>query len=319
VANVEYGEIRWAYTIGGDGGGGAVRGRRPRRGRHRQRPRPRLDQPSGHLRWTYDAGGNEEYGGGAWGTARPHGRRDSGRGQPPDQPDPDPGDREAYTHRLLALEAADGSVRWESGIDDVAFVGPVVHESTVVVATRAGGVHGVALDSGERRWRESAPETWAPLVHDEDRASVYVADTAGAVTAFDPASGEQRWQRSLDAGVGAVAMAGSDLFVEPRTAAYGPSRATDGETQWTESSARQSAQSTSTRTPWPSSTTPASCRRSWRRGAGIVGTRFSVTESRGSECGWNPDGEWANGLLYDGFDATVSGRWSLGNFDADAE
>jgi len=165
-------------------------------------------------------------------------------------------------------------VRWESGIDDVAFVGPVVHGSTVVVATRAGGVHGVALDSGERRWRESAPgDVWAPLVHDEDRASVYVADTAGAVTAFDPASGEQRWQRSLDAGVGAVAMAGSDLFVGTENGRVRSLRATDGGHSGRSPSARQSAQSTSTGTPWPSSTTPASCR-SWRRGAG--------TSARGS-------------------------------------
>jgi len=115
-------------------------------------------------------------------------------------------------------------VRWESGIDDVAFVGPVVHESTVVVATRAGGVHGVALDSGERRWRESAPgDVWAPLVHDEDRASVYVADTA------EPS---QRSTRPAESSAGSVrstrASAPSRWLArtcswEPRTAAYGPS------------------------------------------------------------------------------------------------
>ena len=210
-------------------------------------------------------------------------------------------------------------MRWESGIDDVAFVGPVVHESTVVVATRAGGVHGVALDSGERRWRESAPgDVWAPLVHDEDRASVYVADTAGAVTAFDPASGEQRWQRSLDAGVGAVAMAGSDLFVGTENGRVRSLRATDGETQWTESLGTPVG-AVDVHEDTVAVFDHSGVVSLLAAGSGHVGTRFSVTESRGSECGWNPDGEWANGLLYDGFDATVSGRWSLGNFDADAE
>jgi len=61
---------------------GAVRGRRPRRGRHRQRPRPRLRPaqrpPPLDVRRGRERGVRRR----RVGTARPHGRRDSGRGQP---------------------------------------------------------------------------------------------------------------------------------------------------------------------------------------------------------------------------------------------
>lgn len=76
-----------------------------------------FDQPTGRHRWTFDAGGQEEYGGGAWGqpvhadgavvVAVSHSERD----------DPSPGNDDAYVHRLLALDDDDGRVRWTCSLE----------------------------------------------------------------------------------------------------------------------------------------------------------------------------------------------------------
>ena len=317
------GEPVWVYTIGGDGGGVpyadddlvAV-------GTGSDRVHL-FEQPSGHRRWTYDAGGTEEYGGGAWGQpARAGGRILVAVSHLPENgpgPNPNPSNHDAYTHRLLALDETDGEPRWKYETGDISFVGPVVHEDVVVVATESGGVHGVALGSGERRWRESIPgEVWSPLLHDEARGVVYVADTSGTVAAFDATTGETSWSRSLDAGVEATTKDSSRLFVSTEAGDVLALQQTDGETQWTESldapvgalDVHEDRVAVADHSGVVSLLAVQS---------GHAGTQFSVTDGGGSRCGWKPKLDSANGVLYDGFSVTVSAEWWLRGFDPERE
>ena len=323
VASVQNGEVRWAYTIGGDGGGVpyadddlvAV-------GTGSDRVHL-FEQPSGHRRWTYDAHGTEEYGGGAWGQpARADGRILVAVSHLPEGgPDsaPAPSNHDAYTHRLLALDEADGEPRWEYTTGDISFVGPVVHENTVVVATEGGGVHGVALDSGERQWYESVPgEVWSTLLHDETRGVVYVVDTSGTVAVFDAATGETNWTRALDSGIGGVSRGESGLFVGTEDGNVVALRESDGETQWTESLAAPvgALDVHGDRVAVVDHSGVVSLLAAQ---SGHAGARFLATDGGGSRCGWRPELERANGLLYDGYSVTVSAGWWLREFDAETE
>lgn len=323
VGSFQHDDSRWVYTVEDDGVGVpfadedlvAV-------GTGSDRVHV-FEQPTGHRRWTYDAHGTEEYGGGAWGQpARAGGQILVAVSHLPaggSGPTPDPSNHDAYTHRLLALDETDGNPRWEYALDDTSFVGPVVHEATVVVATESGGVHGVALDSGERQWRGRVPgEVWSPLLYDESRAVVYVADTSGTVAAFDAATGETNWTRALDSGIDSVTRDESTLFAGTEGGRVVALDRTDGETRWTESLAAPLG-ALGVHEDRVAAVDHSGVVSLLAVQSGHVGTQFRVTDGGGSRCGWDPEHEFATGVLYDGYAVTVSGAWWLREFDADTE
>lgn len=318
LGSFQNGEPRWVYTVQDDGVGvpfadeGLVAV-----GTGSDRVHA-FDQPTGHHRWTYDAGGQEEYGGGAWGqpvhvdgavvVAVSHS----------EQTDPDPQNPGDYTHRLLALEDADGTVRWECTIDGVAFTGPVVHDGTAVVATEAGDVHGVDTERGDRLWQDSLPGTvWTPLSLDPDRGTVTVGSDEGSVVSFDVATGERQWSRTFDSGVAGATRAAGRVVVTTRggrTLALGDA---DGETDW------------QVDLEAPGGPVDAAAGRiavldqtgvlHVLADAGGVLTEFRVTEGSADRCGWRPKTNNAGGVLLDQFSVTVTGPWWLREYDLDLE
>jgi len=259
------------------------------------------------------AGGNGKCGGGAMGTARPDGRAILVAVSHSDQPDPDPGDREAYTHRLLALEAADGAcagnVRYRrrgvrrAGRPRSTVVGG--HESRRRPRRRAfdsGGGGGAPAAPGRcGPARDDGPRLRLRRGHRGCRHSVRPGQRRAALAAF-----ARRGRRRRRGWLGPVR--------GNRSGRVRSLRATDG---------GHSGRSPGTPVGESASTRHRGRLRPLRRrvapGGGRQARRHAVLRDRGrgSTCGLEPG--WANGLLYDGFDATVSGRWSLGNFDADAE
>lgn len=109
---------------------------------------------------------------------------------------------------LAAIDAADGTVRWEREyVEDVEFT-VTLAPSDLLAATRDGplfaddtGVVALSADDGSLRWRWRADE-WAwtsagPYVHGD---RVFVGDSErGRVAAIDGATGDAVWERTLDA------------------------------------------------------------------------------------------------------------------------
>jgi outer membrane protein assembly factor BamB len=318
VGSFRNGEPRWVYAVEGDGVGVpfadedlvAV-------GTGSDRVHA-FDQPTGHRRWTYDAGGREEYGGGSWGQPAHADGAVVAAVSHAEQSDADPQNSDAYTHRLLALEDADGSARWECPVDGVAFTGPVVQDGTAVVATEAGGVHGVDLAGGQRRWRDDLPGTvWAPLSLDADRGTVAVASDGGVVACFDVAAGERRWSRAFDSGVTGTTRAAGRVVVtlrDGRVLALGEG---DGETDWETALGAAGG---------PVDAAAGHVVVLDRTGvvhvladAGGELSAFRVTQGRADRCGWRPETNRANGVLLDRFSVTVTGAWWLREYDLDLD
>jgi outer membrane protein assembly factor BamB len=94
---------------------------------------------------------------------------------------------------LYALDAADGSIRWEQSFDRVFTTAPAVADGTAFVADENGGVVAVDAASGKQVWSRTNDDMdgifVTPTVGD---GSVYVADNYH-VLALDAADGERRW------------------------------------------------------------------------------------------------------------------------------
>ncbi|SFR49787.1 outer membrane protein assembly factor BamB family protein [Halogeometricum limi] len=149
------------------------------------------DATTGRLRWEYDAGGVEEHGGGAWG--RPlvtDGRVYAGVSHAAN-PDADPTDGDAFTHRVVALDADDGGERWSHEVTTQVWTGPVGVAGVVVVGSVGGVLRGFDPESGDVRWTATLPGTVR-------RRPVVVGDTVtvvtgdGTVTSVDAATGAKR-------------------------------------------------------------------------------------------------------------------------------
>lgn len=151
-----------------------------------------LDADTGRIEWKYDAGGDEEYGGGAWGQpALTRGLVVVGISHS-DRPEPLPTNPDAYVHRVVALDASDGSEVWSYEVDRGLWTGPVAVGDTVVAATKGGVAYGLGIESGERRWSTSVGgEVREPLVNAD--GSVFAASLDGRVTALDVESGAEEW------------------------------------------------------------------------------------------------------------------------------
>jgi outer membrane protein assembly factor BamB len=128
--------------------------------------------------------------------------------------------------KLVALDAADGSTRWATALDEQGLPGPTsVDSGTAYVTidipappgdTQAPRVRAIDLGSGETRWETALSDgtslQWAPPVVTD--GAVLVVDTLGypgdapdsALHALDPATGDVLWRYSLG-----EAVHGSDL------------------------------------------------------------------------------------------------------------
>jgi outer membrane protein assembly factor BamB len=122
---------------------------------------------------------------------------------------------------LVALNTADGTVRWRYVPAEQPWPAPpVVHDGTVYVTMRDGdSVHAVDAGRGEKRWSlagdgahvHAAPGLLAGDIVNEP--AVVVGDVNGRVTALDPDTGERRWTVDSFGGVRALAYRAPSLYV----------------------------------------------------------------------------------------------------------
>jgi outer membrane protein assembly factor BamB len=265
-----------------------------------------LERRTGHVEWRYDAGGRETYGGGAWGQPVALdglvvvGVSHSGG------LDPDPTDDDAFTDRVVALDAATGEEVWAREVDGMVWSGPATVGDSVVAATEAGTVYAFAVGDGTRRWRTTVgKKVWEPIFAAPDR--VHAASEDGRVAALAPDSGETRWTAAVPGAACATEHDGERFLVGDRegtVVAFGRF----GDDRW--------------RFDAPAAVAAVSSAGSLayvldQRGivhvldaaSGERVQRFRVAENTGERCGWIPDHEQATGLVADDGALAVTGRW----------
>jgi outer membrane protein assembly factor BamB len=280
-----------------------------------------LDAETGRIAWEYDAGGVEEYGGGAWG--RPLVVDDSvyvGVSHS-DEPDADPTDSTAYAHRMVALDAADGTELWATEVTTQTWAGPVLSAGVVVAGTEDGILRGFDPQTGDVLWAFSLSGglRHRPLVVDDFLTLVATDGTAAYVDV--PAGTIRRTANAID-GTAAVARDGDTLYLGSASGSV-----------------------------VAMATTPSSDRRRWSvrweygrdvgvgalahddRGTFVVDhsghlhlldgdgartRRLRLVEQRYDDrCGWVPDHELTTGAVLDGQSLLVASRWWVRSFDPD--
>jgi outer membrane protein assembly factor BamB len=94
--------------------------------------------------------------------------------------------------RVIALNAEQGSVLWETDLDKPVTGGVGVGDGLVLVTTRHGDVHALHIDTGKPVWQASlSSEALAPAVAAAGTVVVQTAD--GRLTALDTRSGQRLW------------------------------------------------------------------------------------------------------------------------------
>lgn len=128
--------------------------------------------------------------------------------------DSEPVDEGGHT-RIYALNAADGTLRWDYESEDGFPKRLSAAGGALIFVGYQDFINGIDLTSGRLRWRVDAGN-WTPsFAADEDR--VYFGSANTAVSALDAASGERIWQFNIPEGtfnylLGAPAVAEGRLY-----------------------------------------------------------------------------------------------------------
>ena len=119
-------------------------------------------------------------------------------------------------HSAVFVLAGDGTERWRWQPPTRELIGATaVADGRVIVALggQAGGLHALALDTGESLWDAAVPGElqMIPVVADE---TVYVGGAEAGLFALDATDGSVRWTRPLDGLIsGGIAVTGGLVFV----------------------------------------------------------------------------------------------------------
>ncbi|GAA0245760.1 PQQ-binding-like beta-propeller repeat protein [Haladaptatus pallidirubidus] len=190
-----------------------------------------FDFETGHRKWDYDAGGVEQYGGGAWGQPTliddsvfvgiSHSEHFSSNST----------DSSAYTYRAVALNANDGTERWANRVEGMPFAGLARLGKSVVAGTETGHVYRVDATTGESLWTASVAGEirTTPIVGD---GLVYVATLDGAVVSLDAESAEEGWQFDAPGNIVDFADSGGSLVIGDRTGSVAAVSKSNGTERW---------------------------------------------------------------------------------------
>lgn len=156
-----------------------------------------FDRATRSRRWTYDAGGQEQYGGGAWGKPALVGETLVVGISHSDLSDPDPSDPDQYANRIVGLHAGDGRLRWELTVDSDVFAGPTTVSNDVVAVTKSGTLYRLSAQDGTVRWvaDTAASVRQAPLI----RAGTVYVNGDSRVVAHDLDTGRRNWAADVEA------------------------------------------------------------------------------------------------------------------------
>jgi hypothetical protein len=278
-----------------------------------------VDAETGRIEWTYDAGGVEEYGGGAWG--RPlvaDGRVYVGVSHSSD-PDADPTEGSAFTHRLVALDAADGTELWAAPVTTQMWAGPVRVSDTVVAGSEDGVLRGFDPTTGDVRWTLGLPGTLRrrPIVVG-DRLTLVTED--GTAVHVDVSDGSVRPHDVLGETT-AVARDGDTLYVGGASGrivalAVAPPDSTGWPVEWVYDVGVRVGGLAAGEAGTFVVDQSAALHRLTDDGRRKNRVRL-VEQQYENRCGWVPDHHLASGVALSGRTLYVSCTWWIRPFDAD--
>ncbi|WP_053949053.1 PQQ-binding-like beta-propeller repeat protein [Halolamina sediminis] len=114
---------------------------------------------------------------------------------------------------LSAVDAADGSVRWEESVPEPSYDAPVVGDAVVAMMGSEGLLQAIPRTDEAERWQRQVPGGQvAPSI--ADGRVLAVSDTNDSLLAFDARTGETDWTTDLGPTVDTrVAVGGETAFV----------------------------------------------------------------------------------------------------------
>ena len=206
-------QVQWTVVAEGGGFGAPVRaGDTVYVGTGRDTVRA-LDAETGERRWTYDPGGREAYGGGAWGRPLVTDDLVSVGISHSSDPNADPTDPDEFTHRVVALDRADGTEAWATPVSGQVWAGPVSTSGVVVAAARPGTLHGLDPDTGASLWEFSLPDRVTRPLSVVAEGAVAVVTDDGTVAFVDVPDATIRRTRTPVRGATDVARTADTLYV----------------------------------------------------------------------------------------------------------
>jgi len=140
---------------------------------------------------------------------------------------------ESVPRGLVAVDAADGAVRWRALTDNDVNASPTPTDDAVFVGGGFENDEVAAVETdGTVRWRRDLGEYAAAPAVDDDRV-VYATGESASVVALDAETGETVWELSVDGRtVVAPTVAGESVVVADETGTVRALDAESGEEEW---------------------------------------------------------------------------------------
>jgi outer membrane protein assembly factor BamB len=315
------GQARWATVVEGGGfGAPTVDGGSVYVGTGRDTVLS-LDVRTGRVEWTYEAGGVEEYGGGAWGRPLVADGRVYVGVSSSDDPNADPGYDGEYTHRVVALDARDGTERWGTAVTAPVLAGPARVADTVVAGSEDGILRGFDPETGDVRWELTLPDglSHRPAVVDSEGLTLVADD--GTAAYVDVPDGAMRRTKKVVWGATAVAHDGGTLYVggESGRVVALPAGPSADLRRWPERWEYDAGVRVGGVTAGESGALVVDQSGHLHRltGDGRRETRVRVVEGSGDRCGWISDHHLVTGAVRWRGTLFVSSEWWVRAVDAD--
>ena len=126
---------------------------------------------------------------------------------------------------VYALDAATGDLVWKTPLGGALASRPVLGEDLMYVSSFDGNVHALDIASGEVRWSAPAAD-WVWGAPALENGTIYYSDIQGNVFAADAETGEQMWTQSAGVRVQSTpVVVGDMLYIASQTGGETPAGA----------------------------------------------------------------------------------------------
>ncbi len=98
-------------------------------------------------------------------------------------------------HSVYALDAATGEMKWSTPLGGALPSGPTLGDELLYVSSFDGNVHALDMATGEERWAAPGADNWVWGAPALIDGTLYFGDIGGTLYAVDAASGEQQWTK----------------------------------------------------------------------------------------------------------------------------
>lgn len=122
-----------------------------------------------------------------------------------------------YDGTMYALDAEDGTIRWQFETGDALVGGPIFSDGTIYFGSSDGFLYALDAETGALVWQpfETGDSVWSTPTITADGEILYVTSLDSRLYALDAATGGELWSFDTDAGI-----AGDPVLDEDETTIY---------------------------------------------------------------------------------------------------